>query len=263
MTAEGESFTMKIVRFQCDQKISYGIFAESTGTITEINSLFDLKPTGKSFDRINVRLLAPVEPRKIVCIGLNYREHAAEFNIPIPKFPVFFFKPTSTIIGPEDSILLPHLSRQVEYEGELGIVIGTKCKNVLKENALEHVLGFTCTNDVTARDIQQEDKTFTKAKCFDTFCPVGPWIETNLDLNDTRITTTLNDQTVQSSSIANMIRPVSLLISYISLFMTLEPGDLILTGSPPGTKPMQHGDKVSVTITGIGTLNNHVIESIG
>ncbi len=207
-----------------------------------------------------IKILAPIKPGKVICIGLNYKEHAKEFNIPIPKYPVFFFKPTSAIIGPMDNICIPDLSKQVEYEGELAIVIGKKCKNISKEDALDAIYGYTCANDVTARDIQQEDKSFSKAKCFDTFLPIGPAIETNLDYENLVITTFLNGKKVQDSPVTDMIRPVPVLISYLSQFMSLEPGDLVLTGSPPGTSPMKAGDNISINIEGIGTLKNQVIK---
>jgi 2-keto-4-pentenoate hydratase/2-oxohepta-3-ene-1,7-dioic acid hydratase in catechol pathway len=207
----------------------------------------------------DVRLLAPVEPSKIVCVGRNYAAHAAELGNEVPKEPLIFLKPPSAIIGPGEPILLPTQSQKVEHEGELGLVVGKKC-SYLKENddALSYLLGYTCVNDVTARDLQKADVQFTRAKGFDTFCPVGPHIETQLDPADVLVETHVNGAPRQSGRTSLMIYPVAFLVRWISHVMTLYPGDLIATGTPAGVGPLVAGDHVDVSISGVGVLRNPV-----
>ncbi|HVF51563.1 MAG TPA: fumarylacetoacetate hydrolase family protein [Pyrinomonadaceae bacterium] len=206
-----------------------------------------------------VRLLAPVAPSKIVCVGRNYKEHAAELGNPMPSEPLLFFKPPSSIIAHDEAIELPRVSAQVEYEGELGVVIGRRASHLKEsDDALQYVFGYTCVNDVTARDLQRKDVQFTRAKSFDTFCPVGPYVVTNLDPSDVKLETRLNSETRQSGRTAQMAFPVAYLIRYISHVMTLEAGDLISTGTPAGVGPMQEGDTVEVEIEGVGVLRNNV-----
>ena len=205
------------------------------------------------------RLLAPVEPSKIVCVGRNYAAHAAEFGNEVPKEPLIFLKPPSSIVGPEEPIVLPRYSNRVEHEGELGVVIGKECAHLGDEDdPLAYVLGYTCVNDVTARDLQKSDVQFTRAKGFDTFCPVGPYIETQLDPRNVLVETYVNSARRQSGSTSLMVHPVAFLVRWISRMMTLFPGDLIASGTPAGVGPLVAGDAVEVTVTGIGVLRNPV-----
>jgi 2-keto-4-pentenoate hydratase/2-oxohepta-3-ene-1,7-dioic acid hydratase in catechol pathway len=207
----------------------------------------------------DVRLLAPCDPGKIVCVGRNYAAHAAELGNPMPKEPLIFLKPSSSIIGPEEAIVLPQYSNRVEHEGELAAVIGKKCAHLHDDaDALSFVLGFTCLNDVTARDLQKADGQFTRAKGFDTFCPVGPCIETQLDARDVLVECRVNGEVRQSGSTALMAYPVNFLVRWISRMMTLFPGDLIATGTPAGVGPLTANDTVEVSAAGVGILRNPV-----
>ena len=218
--------------------------------------------TVTSFPLAEVKLLAPVAPSKIVCVGRNYREHAAELGNKMPDEPLLFLKAPSAVIGPEDRIELPQASQQVEHEGELGVVIGRATRGLAAEdNPLEYVFGYTGVNDVTARDLQRKDVQFTRGKSFDTFCPVGPWIETDLDPTNASVTTRLNGEIKQQGNTGDMAFPVAFLIRYISEIMTLYPGDLIATGTPAGVSKMRHGDSVEVEVAGIGVLRNQVIDN--
>ncbi len=205
-----------------------------------------------------VRLLSPCEPSKIVCVGRNYVEHAKELGNEVPKVPLIFLKPPSSIIGSGEAILLPPQSAQVEHEAELVVVIGKRGKNVTAENAKKYILGYTVGNDVTARDLQKTDGQWTRAKGFDTFCSFGPWIDTEFDPADAVITCRVNGQMRQMASTRDMVFNVGVLIAYISSVMTLEPGDLIFTGTPSGVGELKNGDKVEVEIEGLGSLSNPV-----
>jgi 2-keto-4-pentenoate hydratase/2-oxohepta-3-ene-1,7-dioic acid hydratase in catechol pathway len=207
----------------------------------------------------DAQMLPPVAPSKIVCVGRNYREHAAEFGNPMPEEPLLFLKAPSAIIGHGDFIELPGLSRRIEHEGELAVVIGRRCSRVADaEDPLSYVLGYTCLNDVTARDLQRKDVQFTRGKSFDTFCPVGPHIVTGLDPGDLKVETRVNGEVRQSGRTGAMAFPVPHLIRYISHAMTLEPGDLIATGTPAGVGPLLDGDVCEVEVEGVGTLRNNV-----
>lgn len=208
-----------------------------------------------------VRLLAPVLPQKIVCVGRNYADHAREQDAEIPEIPLLFLKPPSSIIAHQASIYLPPQSRQVDHEAELAVVIGRTCRWVSSETALSFVFGYTIANDVTARDLQRKDGQWTRAKGFDTFCPLGPWIETDFDPADALITCRVNEELRQMSSTREMIFTISQLIAFVSSIMTLEPGDLLLTGTPAGVGPLQPGDMVDISIEGIGSLRNPVRSS--
>jgi 2-keto-4-pentenoate hydratase/2-oxohepta-3-ene-1,7-dioic acid hydratase in catechol pathway len=206
-----------------------------------------------------VKLLAPVVPSKVVCVGRNYREHAAELGNKMPDEPLLFLKAPSSVIASGDSIELPSVSQQVEHEGELGVVIGRLARKLSSDDdPLSYVLGYTCVNDVTARDLQRKDVQFTRGKSFDTFCPVGPWIESNIDPSNVAVATRLNGEVKQKGNTADMAFPVAFLIRYISEIMTLYPGDLIATGTPAGVSRMKPGDTVEVEVTGIGILRNEV-----
>lgn len=240
-------------------KPAYGILTDDA--IREISGV----PWGQWFEgkrwlRLeDVRLLAPCEPSKIVCVGRNYAAHAAELGNPMPKEPLIFLKPTSSIIGPEEPIILPQYSNRVEHEGELAVVIRKKCAHLPDDaDALSFVLGFTCLNDVTARDLQKADGQFTRAKGFDTFCPVGPSIETQLDTRDVLVECRVNGEVRQSGSTALMAYPVAFLVRWISRMMTLFPGDLIATGTPDGVGPLTANDTVEVSAEGVGILRNPV-----
>jgi 2-keto-4-pentenoate hydratase/2-oxohepta-3-ene-1,7-dioic acid hydratase in catechol pathway len=205
------------------------------------------------------RLLAPVEPSKVVCVGRNYREHAAELGNSMPTEPLLFLKAPSAVVGHGDAIELPEQSERVEHEGELGVVIGRRCRAVSEdEDPLSYVLGYTCVNDVTARDLQRRDVQFTRAKSFDTFCPVGPYVVTGLAPADLRVETRVNGDVRQNGRTSAMAFPVPFLIRYISSVMTLNPGDLIATGTPAGVGPLTDGDTVEVEVEGVGTLRNQV-----
>ena len=205
------------------------------------------------------KLLAPVEPSKIVCVGRNYTEHAAELGNEVPREPLIFLKPPSSIVGPEEPIVLPRFSNRIEHEGELGVVIGKECAHLSDDaDALSFVLGYTCVNDVTARDLQKSDVQFTRAKGFDTFCPAGPHIETQLDPRDVLVETFVNGSRQQSGRTSFMVYPVAFLVCWISRMMTLLPGDLIATGTPCGVGPLVAGDTVEVSVAGIGVLRNPV-----
>jgi len=206
-----------------------------------------------------MRLQEPIRPSKIVCVGRNYREHAAELGNKMPDEPLLFLKAPSAIILSGDEIVLPGASQQVEHEGELGVVIGRVARNIPSdEDPLSYVLGYTCVNDVTARDLQRKDVQFTRGKSFDTFCPVGPWIETDIDPSNVAVETRLNGEVKQKGNTADMAFPVAFLIRYISEIMTLYPGDLIATGTPAGVSRMKPGDIVEVEVAGIGILQNRV-----
>jgi 2-keto-4-pentenoate hydratase/2-oxohepta-3-ene-1,7-dioic acid hydratase in catechol pathway len=206
-----------------------------------------------------VRLLAPVEPSKIVCIGRNYAAHAAELGNEVPKEPLMFLKPPSSLIGPEEAIVLTKYSQRVEHEGELGLIIGRRCSHLGDaEDALSFVMGYTCLNDVTARDLQKSDVQFTRAKGFDTFCAVGPHIETVLDPSDVLVETHVNGARRQTGSTSLMTYPAAFLARWISRMMTLMPGDVIATGTPAGVGPLVAGDTVEVSVAGVGVLRNPV-----
>jgi 2-keto-4-pentenoate hydratase/2-oxohepta-3-ene-1,7-dioic acid hydratase in catechol pathway len=205
----------------------------------------------------DVELLAPCQPSKIVCVGLNYVEHANELKMKLPLEPILFLKPPSAVIGPGAEIVVPKSSERVDYEGELGVVIGKRCKAIAADEAKKYVLGYTCFNDVTARDLQQKDGQWTRAKSFDTFAPFGPWIA-NIDPADADIKTRVNGEVKQSSNTSDLIFGVPKLIEFISNVMTLEPGDVIATGTPPGVGRLEKGDVVEVEIEGIGVLKNLV-----
>jgi len=207
----------------------------------------------------DVRLLAPCEPGKIVCVGRNYAAHAAELGNPMPKEPLIFLKPSSSLIGAREPIVLPKYSNRVEHEGELAVVIGKRCAHLSDvEDPLSYVFGYTCLNDVTARDLQKADVQFTRAKGFDTFCPVGPHVETQLDPRDVLVECRVNGQLRQSGSTALMAYPIAFLVRWISRMMTLHPGDLIATGTPAGVGPLTAGDTVEVSVAGVGVLCNPV-----
>ena len=210
-----------------------------------------------------VRLLAPVTPSKIACVGRNYAEHAAELGNEVPSEPLIFLKPPTTIIGSGDAVVYPAISERVDHEGELGVVIGRRCRNVSEADALKYVFGYTVANDVTARDLQKKDGQWARAKGFDTFAPVGPWIDTSFDPTDRMLRCLVNGAVRQQSTTALMVYSIPRIIAHVSRFMTLEPGDLILTGTPSGIGPVQPGDVMTVEIEGLGSISNPVIAETG
>jgi 2-keto-4-pentenoate hydratase/2-oxohepta-3-ene-1,7-dioic acid hydratase in catechol pathway len=216
--------------------------------------------TGEGMSLPEVTLLAPCEPTKIVAVGLNYRDHAKEIGHPLPEEPLLFLKPSTAVIGPDDDIVYPAMSRQVDYEAELAVVIGRTCRHVKAEDFRDYVLGYTAINDVTARDLQRQDGQFTRSKSFDTFAPLGPWVETAIpDPDNLMVEAYLNGERRQHSSTRNLVFPVGSLVSFISRIMTLVPGDVIATGTPAGIGPMVPGDVVEIRVEGIGTLQNRVV----
>ncbi|MEZ0329068.1 MAG: fumarylacetoacetate hydrolase family protein [Dissulfuribacterales bacterium] len=214
--------------------------------------------TSETYPLEEITLLPPCQPTKIVAVGLNYRDHANELGMPLPEEPLIFLKPPSSLIGPGDAIKLPVMSQRVDYEAELGIVIGQRARNVPLEKAKKYILGYTCVNDVTARDLQQKDIQFTRAKSFDTFCPIGPVIHMEFDPFDARIQCIVNGEVRQDSRTSQLIHSPERLVSFISQIMTLEPGDIIATGTPKGIGPLKNGDEVIVAIDGLGELKNRV-----
>jgi len=247
---------MKIVHFSYkDSKNMYGYLDATEENILIIK---DGKIAKTPIPVKEAKILPVSIPTKIIAVGLNYKDHAMEMDKPLPDEPLIFMKPSSAVIGHKETIILPEISKRVDYEGELAVVIGKKCKNVEIVEAKEYILGYTCFNDVTARDLQQKDVQYTRAKSFDTFAPVGPWMENEVDPTNLEIKTILNDRVVQHSNTANMKFDVFFLVSYISKIMTLLPGDIIATGTPAGVGPLMPGDVVKVEIEGIGTLVNEV-----
>ena len=215
--------------------------------------------TGRQWPLPDVRLLAPILASKVVCMGKNYAAHVAEMGGEVPEDPVIFLKPNTSIIGPNVAIQLPADANPVHHEGELAAVIGRPCKDVPASRAAENILGYTIANDVSARDQQRKDGQWMRAKGHDTFCPVGPWIVTDLDPSDLELRTEVNGQVRQLSRTSLMIHDIGAIIEWVSSVMTLLPGDLILTGTPEGVGPIEDGDTVSITVEGIGTLSNPVV----
>lgn len=257
---------MKLCRFthQTLPEPHYGIIEEDSVRLLIDADAFGPRPRAHT-DRIplsEVKLLAPITPSKIVCVGRNYTEHAAELGNPMPTEPLLFLKAPSAIIASDDTIRLPPESAQVEHEGELGVVIGRTASRLSdKHDPLSYVLGYTCVNDVTARDLQRKDVQFTRAKSFDTFCPVGPFIVTDINPADVAVATRVNDEIKQNARTSSMAFSVAYLLRYISRAMTLFPGDLIATGTPAGVSSLSDGDVVEVEVEGIGVLRNTVVKS--
>ena len=252
---------MRLVRFRHADRIATGALEAGEDMVRVLEGTFfeNPLPTGEEVPLDDVRLLAPVLPSKLVCVGKNYAAHAAEFGMTVPEEPLLFLKPSTAVIGPHDPIQLLPVSKRVDYEGELAVVIGALARNIRAEDAYRVILGYTCANDVTLRDLQKTDDQWTRAKGFDGSCPLGPWVETNLDPNETRVWTRLNGDTVQSGETRDMVFGVATLVEYITSFMTLLPGDVILTGTPEGVGRLAAGDVVEVEVDGVGTLSNSVV----
>ena len=261
---------MRICRVSVDGDLFFGLIEglSDTGEIGEgtLVALLDghpfgvLAPEGRIMKASDVRFIAPVLPSKIIAVGRNYAAHAKELGNEVPVSPMIFLKPSTSIIGPGEPILLPWQSEQVEHEAELAVVVGRLCSDVPVDRVPEVVLGYTCANDVTARDLQKSDGQWGRAKGFDSFCPLGPWIVTDLETDAASISCHVNSEVRQRGSTGDMVFDVAELVSWISSVMTLLPGDVILTGTPAGVGPIRAGDEVSVTIAGVGTLTNPVID---
>jgi 2-keto-4-pentenoate hydratase/2-oxohepta-3-ene-1,7-dioic acid hydratase in catechol pathway len=250
---------MRIVRFRAGGKTRYGVI-EGTHIVEYAGTPYGTFKRGrKRYPLRQVVLLVPVVPSKVVAIGLNYREHAEEMNQPIPAEPIMFLKALSAVCGPDDPIVCPPQSSRVDYEAELAIVIKKRCRRISAERARDYVLGYTCLNDVTARDLLAWDGQWIRAKGFDSFCPMGPCIATDIDPHGVDVETYLNGERKQASNTKHLIFPVEDVLARVSAVMTLLPGDVIATGTPGGVGPMQPGDKVEVRIEGIGSLVNPVI----
>jgi 2-keto-4-pentenoate hydratase/2-oxohepta-3-ene-1,7-dioic acid hydratase in catechol pathway len=250
---------VKIVRFSAADRTAYGILAGETVRALAGSPYGRLRTVVREYPLGDVRLLAPCRPTKIVALGVNYRSHGEEMGSRLPAEPLLFIKPATAVVGPEDGIVYPEMSARVDYEGELAVVVGRRARNVTEAEAGKYILGYTCCNDVTARDLQARDKQWTRAKGFDTFAPLGPCIETELDPYHLRLETRLNGEVKQSTSTGDLVFGVYELVSFISRVMTLLPGDVIATGTPGGIGPMQPGDTVEVEIEGIGRLRNKVV----
>lgn len=257
---------MKIVRFweSAANAPLWGVVESDVVRVLAGTPYDGITVTGAVHPLANVRLLAPAEPSKIVCGGLNYYGHAKEVNLPIPKVSACFLKPSTGLVGHGEPIEYPAETERLEFEAELAVVVKRRMRNVPPERALEHVLGYTCANDVTARDIQIEGGNFLNicvAKSFDTFCPLGPWLVTDLDPHNLDLSLKVSGKTRQQTSTADMIFPVEVMLSYFSHIMTLLPGDLVLTGTPAGIGRMEIGETCDVIIEGIGTLSNPIVAS--
>ncbi len=250
---------MKIVRFAAGRRTRYGILDGKSIQVLAGNPFNGIKDGNEQYSSDEVRLLSPCLPSKVVALGLNYRSHARELNQKLPEVPLLFLKPPTAVVGPEDNIIYPAMSERVDYEGELGVVIRKRASKVPAEKALDYVLGYTCFNDVTARDLQNRDGQWTRAKGFDTFASIGPCIETGLDPAQVEVRTVLNGMVKQAGNTSDLVFAVPEVISFISCVMTLLPGDVIATGTPFGIGPMQPGDIVEVIIPPIGTLRNRVV----
>ncbi len=251
---------MRIVRFTEGEDPAYGVVEDAGDVIAEIigDPLYQgIGFTGRRVAMDQVRLLAPVIPRsKVIGVGRNYADHAKEMGAGVPAEPMLFLIPNTAVVGPDDPVVLPPMAREVHYEGELAVVIGRLCKDVPKERASQVIFGYTCANDVSARDLQRADGQWARAKGMDTFCPLGPAIATDLDVSDLRLVTRRDGEVVQDATTADLIVDVPTLIEFISAAFTLLPGDVILTGTPAGVGPVEHGQRVEVEIEGIGTLAN-------
>ncbi|HEY5904369.1 MAG TPA: fumarylacetoacetate hydrolase family protein [Actinomycetota bacterium] len=251
---------MRLLRFRHGDRIATGVAETGDDTVRVLGGTFfeDPLPTGEELALDGLHLLAPVLPSKLVCVGKNYEAHAAEWGQTVPEEPLLFLKPSTAVLGPNDAITLLPISRRIDYEGELVVVIGRLAKDIRAEDAYRVILGYTCGNDVTLRTLQKTDDQWARAKGFDGSAPIGPWIETDLDPNDVVVEARLNGEVRQRASTVDMVFGVATLIEYITSFMTLLPGDMIMTGTPEGVGKLTPGDMVEVEVEGVGTLANTV-----
>lgn len=255
---------MKVARFSAKGKEHYGVVTGERVNVIQGDIFGSFAETGQSFGLGEVKLLPPVQPSKVIAVGLNYHEHIKESthdgpDVKVPSEPVLFWKPLTSLVGPGDAVVLPGISEHVEYEGEIAVVIGKRCRNVGEADALNYVWGYTCANDVSARDWQKKERNWVFGKGFDTFLPLGPWVETELDASDVAVQTYLNGQLKQDGRTSWMIFSIPKLISYIAQGITLLPGDVIVTGTPSGVGKIKAGDRVEVRVEGIGSLVNDVV----
>jgi 2-keto-4-pentenoate hydratase/2-oxohepta-3-ene-1,7-dioic acid hydratase in catechol pathway len=251
---------MRLVRFRHGSRIATGSLSGEyvrplRGTFFE-----DPVPTGEEIPVADLRLLAPVLPSKVVCVGRNYVDHAREMDAEVPEEPLLFLKPSTAVIGPGDPIPYPPLSNRVDPEAEMAVVVGRLARRVRQEEASSYILGYTCGNDVTARDLQRKDAQWTRGKGFDGFCPLGPWIETEFDPSDVAVEGRVNGATRQASRTSQLTFGPAFLLEYITQVMTLLPGDVVMTGTPAGIAPVSVGDVIEVEVEGIGVLENPVVD---
>lgn len=249
---------MKLVRFAKGRLIGWGVVEGDFVRVLRQGPFGRIAYEGSRVRVSRLRVLVPAEPRAIVLVGLNYRDHARELNMPVPAEPIIFLKPVSALCCHRQPIIYPEGVRQMEYEAELALVIKKTCHNITERKAGKYILGYTCLNDVTARDLQKKDGQWTRSKSFDTFCPIGPWLETELDPDNTRVRSYVNGTLKQNSSTADLIFSAHQLVAFISRVMTLQPGDIISTGTPSKVGPLQIGDCVEIEVEGIGRLTNSV-----
>lgn len=249
---------MKYVRFINNGTVQNGILEADAVNLLGGDFFSSRIETDTKFNLKHIKIVSPITPTKIIAVGLNYRDHAEELNLPIPEEPLLFMKPPSSVIGHSDTIIYPPQAKRVDYEAELAIIIKKKARNISFKNAEDYIFGYTCLNDVTARDLQKKDGQWTRAKSFDTFCPIGPHIETDLDTSSLKIELLLNGEIKQSSNTSKMIFDCKRLVEFISGIMTLEPGDVIATGTPSGVGAVKIGDVVEVRIEKLGSLINYV-----
>jgi 2-keto-4-pentenoate hydratase/2-oxohepta-3-ene-1,7-dioic acid hydratase in catechol pathway len=250
---------LKIVRYANGGRPAWGVLEDQEVRAATGEPFVDLAPGEVVGSLDEVRLLAPVVPTKVMCVGRNYKEHAAEFGNPVPEQPLLFLKPPSSIVGPGDDVVYPEPSKRVDHEAELIVVIGRTADRVSRADAMSVVGGYTCGNDVTARDIQKSDGQWTRGKGFHTFCPLGPWVETDYDPSDVRVAGSVNGDVRQDGRTRDMIFDIPYLIEYISAFTRLEVGDVIMTGTPEGVGPVEVGDTMTVEVEGLGALSNPVV----
>ena len=249
---------MNFIRFVFENKPTFGLVDGNKVRRIEGDPFFGYQPTGKELALDSIRLLSPCTPSKIVAVGVNYRDHAAEFDRELPKEPLLFLKPSTSVLGPNETIQLPRQSKRVDFEAELAVVIRKEASGIPEEAAYDYILGYTCLNDVSARDLQKKDGQWTRAKSFNTFAPLGPWIVTDIDPGNLKIKSYLNGERRQSANTNQLLFKVSTLVSFISQVMTLLPGDVIATGTPAGVGPMKPNDTIEIVIDNIGRLTNSV-----
>lgn len=249
---------MKLIHFIHNKKEYWGILEEKNIEVIKEEPFKVIKPLSKKIPVDDIKFLPPARATKIILIGLNYKDHARELNMPLPKEPLIFLKPPTALIGHNDAIIYPNSVMQLDYEAELALVIKKEGKNIKPKDVPRHLLGYTCLNDVTARDLQRKDGQWTRAKSFDTFCPLGPWLETRISSQKLNIRSYLNGKLRQNSSTSEFIFQPAYLVSFISRIMTLYPGDVISTGTPFGVGPMKRGDVIEVEIEKIAKLTNYV-----
>jgi 2-keto-4-pentenoate hydratase/2-oxohepta-3-ene-1,7-dioic acid hydratase in catechol pathway len=251
---------VKIVRYETSGRPSWGVLSDGVVFAAEGTPFVDLRSTGRSVGTLDeVTLRTPVTPRTVLCVGRNYRSHAEEFGNKVPDEPLLFLKPPAAVIGPGDEVVYPRISDRLDPEAELVLVIGKQARSVAAADAWDVIGGYTCGNDITARDIQKSDGQWTRGKGFDTFCPIGPWVETEYDPTDVGVSCTVDGERRQDGRTKDLIFPIPFLIEYITRFTTLEPGDVILSGTPDGVQPVRPGNTITVEVEGLGALSNPVV----